>query len=425
MSFWNNPENNAVKVLLLVVVLAGAGFFVIKSAHPGVDNAPGQVIVAGSAMGGNTLPRLNSNSSGAQSAMTSPGGGTSSLVTVTGGASGGATTGGSTGGGGTTTTGSTSGTFFPSLSVGANPPASLASAIFYAEGRSFFSGVLGVRGQVGVTQNDGTIVATSTPGYNTIYVQGIPVCLMNGSNCPQGTKTGGTTESTGTVTPPSTKVQYSNVGIGTAPSWEPLMVNGQSVFWNDSKADANSFEDPEPGVPVALKATSAAVGTLYSDQEAHFGLNGVYSDPTPGTPAAVKATSISTGKFVVDGEIPVMKINPACFTMHTSWAEVPPLPFSGKDLGKMMLMPGGDLAFGVYVTNAIANLALDIAKDFTKAIGLGGNDWDMKVLISSGVLTTSPVCYNEYGTPYKNSDYGIYGFMLPGKIYPKGNANSH
>ena len=52
-----------------------------------------------------------------------------------------------------------------------------------------FGGGIGVRGSLGVTNPGGTLVSTTTPGFDTIYVQSIPVCLQNGVDCP--TATGG------------------------------------------------------------------------------------------------------------------------------------------------------------------------------------------------------------------------------------------
>ena len=44
MSFWNNPENNSLKVILLVIVVAIAGFFVYKNIQGGALDGAGRVI---------------------------------------------------------------------------------------------------------------------------------------------------------------------------------------------------------------------------------------------------------------------------------------------------------------------------------------------------------------------------------------------
>lgn len=44
MSFWNNPENNSLKVIIIVVVLALAGFFSYKYMHQNALSEKGTVI---------------------------------------------------------------------------------------------------------------------------------------------------------------------------------------------------------------------------------------------------------------------------------------------------------------------------------------------------------------------------------------------
>ncbi len=45
MSFWNNPENSPFKVLLVVLVVAFAGWFAYRSMHPSsVTQERGQVL---------------------------------------------------------------------------------------------------------------------------------------------------------------------------------------------------------------------------------------------------------------------------------------------------------------------------------------------------------------------------------------------
>ena len=53
-----------------------------------------------------------------------------------------------------------------------------------------FSGSVGILGTLGIVQNNGTVASTSSAGYNTIYVQGIPVCLKNGTDCPSASGAG-------------------------------------------------------------------------------------------------------------------------------------------------------------------------------------------------------------------------------------------
>ena len=44
MSFWNNPENNSVKILVLVVIAACAGYFVSNLVHKNSDQNTARVI---------------------------------------------------------------------------------------------------------------------------------------------------------------------------------------------------------------------------------------------------------------------------------------------------------------------------------------------------------------------------------------------
>ena len=58
MSFWNNPENNSVKVLVIVIVIAVIGLFVFDFMHKGTPGDTGRVIstTAVSATGSATAP---------------------------------------------------------------------------------------------------------------------------------------------------------------------------------------------------------------------------------------------------------------------------------------------------------------------------------------------------------------------------------
>jgi hypothetical protein len=47
MSFWNNPEKNSLKMLMLVVVVAGAGLFVYKNMQSSALGGEGKVISTG------------------------------------------------------------------------------------------------------------------------------------------------------------------------------------------------------------------------------------------------------------------------------------------------------------------------------------------------------------------------------------------
>ena len=54
MSFWNNPENNGVKTILIVIVVIVAGFFVYKYVHTNSLQSTGQVINTSSVAGGSS-----------------------------------------------------------------------------------------------------------------------------------------------------------------------------------------------------------------------------------------------------------------------------------------------------------------------------------------------------------------------------------
>ena len=439
MSFWKNPEYNAVKVLLLVVVLAGASFFVVRSAHVDSGRATGQVIGASSTqIPAGMLPPgvgvvisigIPVNAPTTQAGSTNPG-------TTTGGAGT-----GTTGGSGSGTTGATppTATLFPAINIGANPTGSLASAmkVFYVQGTSVFAGGIGVRGQLGIAQNDGSTIPTSTPGYNTIYVQGVPVCLRDGSNCPQSgsvasTQMAAPTSSSSSVLPFTSKGPITSQGAWIG--WNNLTGGTGETDFINSKGEGKggfAFMNGGNGSPSAPSekvlgtlddtGTLSVPGSVNTLEESHFGVNGKYVDPAPGTQVAIKANSIATGNLIVDGETPIMRINPACFEGKSFWDDNLPLrvvgsSWAGAGAG---IMIGGLLATPVgWLAVATSALGGFIVPSF---LGNNSNQNDA-ILKSSVILTTSAGCYNKYGTYYPNAAYGIYGFVLPGKAYPQGNA---
>ncbi len=426
MSFWNNPENNAVKVLLLVVVLAGAGFFVVNGAHSGTGSATGQVIVA------------SQTSTQSPAGMLPPGVGAVNSIGVPANApttpSGSSTTGTTTGGGvgaGTSGTGATppTATLFPAINIGANPTGSLASAmkVLYVQGTSVFAGGVGIRGQLGVAQNDGSTVSTSAPGYNTIYVQGVPVCLRDGSNCPQSGASMGSNNA-GTAAAPSSVLPFTSKGPVTSQGawigWNNLTGGtGETDFINNKGEGTGGFAfmnggNGSPSAPSEKvlgtlddTGTLSVPGSVNALNESHFGVGGKYIDPAPGVPVALKANSIATGKLVVDGEVPIMRINPACFEGDTKWFNPFPMPFDSNTLSNMFIGT-------VSLPFQILNQAGILAKNLLNVVFGGGNNWNDSILKSSVILTTSTGCYNKNGTYYSNADYGIFGFVLPG-IPPK------
>ncbi len=221
----------------------------------------------------------------------------------------------------------------PKLYVKADPLVGTYSATNLPQSAALFAGSVGIRGSLGIAQNDGsTVPATSTSGYNTIYVQGIPVCLQNGSNCP--------TASTGTTTAPSwtvsgTSLYNTNPGtvmLGTATNIYPstkLFVSGTSRIGADVDYGTSPVLSVAPGtvnfdgpgvlgghmsidgstgqvtIQGALKlGGSGAVtsgskldvvggGINVTGNESHFA-NTTYTDPAPGYAYAIKATSVAT-----------------------------------------------------------------------------------------------------------------------------------
>ena len=156
-----------------------------------------------------------------------------------------------------------------------------APALYIKQGTAHSSGALEISGQenlegiLGVVQNDGSVVPTTTTGYNSVYVQGIPVCLQNGSNCP--TVTGGLS----TVSHDATLT-----GGGTTAS--PLSVvssGGLTTVAHDSTLTGNG----STGSPLGIAHT---IATVYLYQIAQY----------PSDPAIVctdlSPSSTSTGMIV-------------------------------------------------------------------------------------------------------------------------------
>ncbi len=100
---------------------------------------------------------------------------------------------------------------------------------------AIFGAGVGIRGSLGVTQNDGTTVTPATGGtFNTIYVQGQAVCLQNGADCPTGSGSGSSTVShdttltgTGTTASPlSINIIHDSTLTGAGTVASPLSVAG-------------------------------------------------------------------------------------------------------------------------------------------------------------------------------------------------------
>ena len=77
-----------------------------------------------------------------------------------------------------------------------------------------FGGGVGIRGSLGVTNSGGTVVSTTTPGFDTIYVQGIAVCLQNGVDCPSSSGSSGLSS-----------VSHDTTLTGSGTSASPLSIN--------------------------------------------------------------------------------------------------------------------------------------------------------------------------------------------------------
>ena len=128
--------------------------------------------------------------------------------------------------------------------IGATWPgtASTAPQVYVASPTSgasaVFAGGIGVRGSIGVTQSGGTTVTPTAGGtYNTIYVQGVRVCLQNGVDCPSSS--GGLSavshdtslSGSGTsASPLAVSIQHDSTltGLGTAASPLSVVSSGSS-----------------------------------------------------------------------------------------------------------------------------------------------------------------------------------------------------
>ena len=174
---------------------------------------------------------------------------------------------------------------------------------------ALFAGGVGIRGSLGIAQNDGNTVPTSMIGYNTIYVQGIPVCLQNGSNCPTSGTTTTTTTGPSGWTASGTSLYNTNTGtvmLGTTSNIYPstkLFVSGTSRIG----ADVDYGTSP---------VLSVAPGTVNFDAPGVIGgrmsING-----TTGVTSISKLRIDSTHGG--DG-IPIYRMNPLCVTSGVDYA---------------------------------------------------------------------------------------------------------
>jgi hypothetical protein len=110
-----------------------------------------------------------------------------------------------------------------------------------------FGGGVGIRGNLGVAQNDGSIASTATgAGFNTIYVQSIPVCLENGTNCPKAPAGSGGWAATGSD---MYNTNSGNVLIGTSTKIYPnkLFVSGTTRLGGDVDYGSANVLSVAPG----------------------------------------------------------------------------------------------------------------------------------------------------------------------------------
>ncbi len=94
---------------------------------------------------------------------------------------------------------------------------------------AIFGGNVGIRGILGITQNDGT--TSFATGFNTIQVQGVPVCLQNGDDCP--TSSGGSGTVSGTTGYLSKFTSATAVGNSSVKDTGSGIQIGNSVFNTD------------------------------------------------------------------------------------------------------------------------------------------------------------------------------------------------
>ncbi|MEI8130379.1 MAG: hypothetical protein WCG55_02645 [bacterium] len=148
----------------------------------------------------------------------------------------------------------------PKLYVKADPLVGTFSSTNLPQIAALFGGNVAVRGTLGVTQNDGSVLPSSgltvSSGYNTIYVQGIPVCLQNGSNCPTGlgtSTTGTTTTTSSSWTASGTSLYNTNTGtvmLGTTSNIYPstkLFVSGTARVGADVNYGTSPVLSVAPG----------------------------------------------------------------------------------------------------------------------------------------------------------------------------------
>ena len=115
------------------------------------------------------------------------------------------------------------------------------------------AGPTGPTGPVGPRGPVGPAGPTGPAGSSQWTTSGSNIYNNNTGNVGVGLST-----PTATLDVGGTGIHATYMGLGTAPSWEPLSVNGQSIFWN-----GGGFTDPDPGVALALKATTIGAGSIY------------------------------------------------------------------------------------------------------------------------------------------------------------------
>ena len=357
MNFWNNPNYNAVKVFLVCIVFAGAGFVVYNfTDSPLVDKAA--VI----------------------NPMTMQVGTAGALATTSG------------------------PTLLSSLNVGAAPTDSAilaASKVLYVQGTSIFSGSIGVRGQLGITQGDGSVKSPAAGG-NTLYVQGVPVCLQNGVDCPSGS-TAGSSGSDWTI---------SGSNLLNANSGQVILGSSTSNYGSKLFVSGTTRLDPGAGLSAASAASSIVLsvapgisnfdspgtvggvmaingenktltiggqitGGINVNGESHFA-NSSYVDPVPGMAESIKANSIGVGTLNVDNLALGGAVND------------PAAPSSGAGTITAGVTPrlNSDGSKEIYIVNTACQ----------------GSGADQTIVYFSYL----PYCVNKYGSGYINTPFMDY-----------------